>query len=208
VNAYLARLRSISEKPLVRGLPKPSKGAYGSFGSAATSRIPENEPVNDARDLNEAQAERAATQRVDGGIDAALAGLLAQHGGFPGIDWAGLALISAAQSDLWIVQRPDGQLTLVATARPVPKPRSYTAAWPARFTSPEPVEDTAPAAEAAQAAIERACQVCWDCKHLDTTLRPSCSAGHAVVWQTARTRTHPRRADRIGPCPDSTTHET
>jgi hypothetical protein len=130
-----------------------------------------------------------------------LADLLARHGGFPGIDWAGLALIDAAQSDLWIVQRPDGQLTLIATVEPIPKPRSYTAAWPARFTSPEPVEDTAPAVEAAQAAIERACQICWDCKHLDTTPKPSCSAGHLVVWQRAQTRTYPRRADRAGPCP-------
>ena len=137
-----------------------------------------------------------------------LADLLAQHGGFPGIDWAGLALIDAAQSDLWIVQRPDGLLTLLATVRPISKPLSYRQAWPARFTSPEPVEDTAPAAEAAQAAIERACQVCWDCKHLDTALKPSCSAGHLVVWQRSKTRTHPRRANRPGPCPDLTTEET
>jgi len=163
---------------------------------------------------NPKEEKTAPPAKVGAGMGAAqndaldLQSLLAQHGGFPGIDWAGLALIDAAMSALWVVQRPDGQLTLLATVKPISKPASYAAAWPARFTSPEPVEDTAPAVEAAQAAIERACQICWDCRHLDTTPKPSCSAGHLVVWQRSKTRTHPRRANRPGPCPDLTTEET
>ena len=47
-NVYLEKLRSISGKPPVRELPKLPKGAYGSFGSTATSRIPENGAANDA----------------------------------------------------------------------------------------------------------------------------------------------------------------
>jgi hypothetical protein len=138
-----------------------------------------------------------------------LADLLAQHGGYSGVDWSQIALIDASTSTLWVVQRPDGQLTLLATAKPISKPLSYRQAWPARFVSPEPIEASAPAAEAAQATIEKARQVCWDCKHLDTALRPSCGAGHTVVWM-AQTRTYPRRADRIDPCPDQQrkNHET
>ena len=47
-NVYLEKLRSISGKPPVRELPKLPKGAYDSFGSTATSRIPENGAANDA----------------------------------------------------------------------------------------------------------------------------------------------------------------
>lgn len=144
----------ISEKPPVQALPKVPKGAYGSFGSDRTTRISKNESANDARDLGEAQTERAAIHHFDGGIDAALADLLARHGGFPGINWHGLALIDATQSDLWIVQRPDGLLTTVATVEPISKPLSYRQAWPARFTSPEPIEDVG--VQAAQTAIEKA----------------------------------------------------
>ncbi|CQR29269.1 hypothetical protein [Thiomonas arsenitoxydans] len=38
-NIYLDRLRSISGKPPVQELSKVSKGAFGSFGSARTTRI-------------------------------------------------------------------------------------------------------------------------------------------------------------------------
>jgi len=137
-----------------------------------------------------------------------LADLLALHGGYSGVDWSQIALIDEEMSDLWVVQRPDGLLTVLATVEPIPKPQSYRQAWAARFTTPEPIEASAPAVEAAKAAIERACQICWDCTHLDTTPKPSCSAGHLVVWQRSKTRTHPRRADRPGPCPDLTTEET
>ena len=81
--------------------------------------------------------------------------LLAQHGGFPGIDWHGLALTDATTSALWIVQRPDGLLTVLALVAPITKPMSYAHAWPARFTSPEP-DDAAPALSAAQTVIARA----------------------------------------------------
>jgi hypothetical protein len=85
-----------------------------------------------------------------------LPSLLRQHGGFPGIDWQGLALIDAEPSSLWVVQRPDGLLTVLATVGPIRKPQSYRQAWPARFTSPEPTDDTEPAAPAARAAIAAA----------------------------------------------------
>ena len=139
------------------------------------------------------RSESANDPRID---DAPLTGLLARHGGFPGIDWHGTALIEAEKSALWIVQRPDGRLTTLATVDPIPKPRSYRNAWPARFTGPEPADDAAPAAaQAAQTAIEKARQSCWDCRHFDTHPRPTCALRHPVGWQTAQTRTYPRRFD-------------
>jgi hypothetical protein len=54
------------------------------------------------------------------------------------------------------VQRPDGLLTVLATVGPIHKPLSYPQAWPARFTTPEPTDDTEPAAPAARAAIAAA----------------------------------------------------
>jgi hypothetical protein len=111
------------------------------------------------------------------------------------VDWPGLALIDAQESDLWIVQRPDGLLTALATVEPIPKPSSYRQAWPARFTTPEPQDDAAPAVHAAQAVIERARQSCWECRNLDTHQRPICALRHPVAWQTAQTRTYPRRFD-------------
>ena len=130
-----------------------------------------------------------------GGARQLLPDLLRQHGGFPGIDWHGLALIDATTSALWIVQRPDGRLTTLATVDPIPKPLSYRNAWPARFTTPEPVEDAAPAAAQAAQAVQKARQSCWDCRHLDTHPRPTCALRHPVGWQTAQTRTYPRRFD-------------
>ncbi|MDE2267799.1 MAG: hypothetical protein KGL33_02110 [Betaproteobacteria bacterium] len=104
-----------------------------------------------------------------------LADLLAQHGGYHAIDWAGLALTDAQKSSLWIVQRPDGVLTTLATVEPIQKPLSYRQAWPARFTSAEPVEDApAPAAEAAAQIVQTARQICWGCRHLDTSQKPTC----------------------------------
>ncbi len=105
---------ALPEKPPVQELPK---GAYGSFDSTASSRIPENEAPHE------------------------LSALLRQHGGFPGVDWKGLALTDAEQSALWIVQRLDGLLTTLATVDPIPRPRSYRQAWPARFLKPEPTTD-------------------------------------------------------------------
>lgn len=153
------------------------------------------EAANDARDLTEAQIERAAIREFDGGIDPGIADLLALHGGFDGVDWPGLALTDSQESNLWIVQRPDGLLTVLCTVAPIPKPTSYRQAWPARFTSPEPADDAAPAVHAAQAVIERARQSCWECRHLDTHQRPTCALRHPVAWQTSRTLTYPRRFD-------------
>lgn len=116
-NIYLDRLRAISGTPVVQELPKVSNAAFGSFGSAHTSRIPENEAPHE------------------------LSALLRQHGGFPGVDWKGLALTDAEQSALWIVQRLDGLLTTLATVDLIPRPRSYRQAWPARFLKPEPTTD-------------------------------------------------------------------
>ena len=82
-----------------------------------------------------------------------LSDLLALHGGHGAINWQKLALINATTSALWIVQRPDGLLTVLATVEPIRKPRSYANAWPARFTTPEPADDTASAASAAQTVI-------------------------------------------------------
>jgi hypothetical protein len=127
-NIYLDRLRAISGTPVVQELPKVSKAAFGSFGSAHTSRIPENE----------------ATHK--------LSALLRQHGGFAGVDWHGIDLIDAEHSSLWVVQRPDGLLTVLATVDPISKPLSYAAAWPSGFTSPEPAD----AAPVARAVINRA----------------------------------------------------
>jgi hypothetical protein len=111
--------------------------------------------ANDSHGLDEAQEERAAIMHFDGGIEPRLAERLALHGGFPGIRWHELALIDAQESSLWVVVLPDGRLSTLATVEPIPRPMSYAAAWPARFTSPEPPDETAPAAEVATHAIER-----------------------------------------------------
>ena len=133
--------------------------------------------------------------------------LLAQHGGFPGIDWQRLALIDATTSALWIVQRPDGLLTVLATVDPIRKPLSYRQAWPAKFTGPEPADDAAPAAaQAAQTAIEKARQSCWDCRHLDTHPRPTCALRHPVAWRLRHASTGrqtPSRTDQLD-CGDHT----
>jgi hypothetical protein len=106
-------------------------------------------PVATVAGMDPAQNEAAQT----------LPELLAQHGGFPGIDWQGLVLIDAQASALWIVQRPDGLLTTLATVEPISKPLSYRQAWPARFTTPEP-DDPAPAAKITQAVIKKIRQDC------------------------------------------------
>ena len=140
-----------------------------------------------------------------GGARQLLPDLLRQHGGFPGIDWQGLALIDATTSALWIVQRPDGLLTVLATVDPIAKPRSYAAAWPARFTTPEPADDCAPAAPAAHEAINRA-RHCTDCTLWRTdNSRPACLKGHRLAWRQigpGGVRTVPSRADTARPCPD------
>ncbi len=162
---------------------------------------------NAHHDLTEAQAERAAIMQFDGEIDAALADLLAQHGGFSGVDWASLALIDAEKSALWIVQRPDGKLTTLHTTAPIHAPTSYSRSWPARWTTPEPLDEVpAPAAQAADQIINRARQMCWACRHLDASQRPTCARGHPVGWQLRNASgngSYPRRLDRLD-CGDQT----
>ena len=197
-NIYLERLKALSEKPLVPGLQKPQKGdaisgkpivhelqkpqkgASCSFCSATTSENLKNRPP-------------------------ALPGLLALHSGFPGIDWPGLALTGAQESALWVVQRPDGLLTVLATVEPIPRPLSYPNAWPARFTTPEPADDCAPAAPAAHEAIARA-RHCTDCTLWRTdNSRPACLKGHPLCWRRigpGGVHTVPSRADTARPCPD------
>lgn len=182
MNPYLEALRAKKAGMSIRGeLTKLPKPPFVSFGSLPPTRIPEIEASNDP----------------------GLRDLLAQHGGFHGVDWHGLALIDAQESNLWLVRRLDGLLTLLATVQPISKPTSYRQAWPARFTSPEPDDDAAPAVQAAQAVIERARQSCWDCRHLGTHQRPTCALRHPVAWQTARALTYPRRFDRLD-CGDQT----
>jgi hypothetical protein len=204
VNTYLERLKAISGKPpvcelpkLSKGdakltsapvceLPKLSKGAFGTFDSARTTRIRKIAPPADPR----------------------LADLLREHGGYPSVRWDELALTDAQESALWIVQRPDGLLTTLATVEPIPKPKSYTAAWPARFTSPEPTADAVPAAaEAAAQAVQRARQSCWGCAHLSTRGGPGCAKGHPVCWRQFLTRTYPSRSDKLD-CADQDGRES
>ncbi|WP_288126683.1 hypothetical protein [Thiomonas sp.] len=99
-NVYLEKLRSISGKPTVREPPKLPKGAYDSFGSTATTRIPENGAANDTHDLD-------------------IAELLARHGDASagGVDWAPCRLLSDAQaSRRWLVVTPLGCTTLTCTS--------------------------------------------------------------------------------------------
>ncbi|MGE0070993.1 MAG: hypothetical protein AB7S67_12285 [Thiomonas sp.] len=187
--------------------PEPAPLLGRTLATSATPFFVDTRSVaaNDARELDESQAERAAIMRFDGEIDAPLADLLALYGGYPSIDWQGLALTGEQESALWIVQRPDGLLTTLATVKPIPKPASYRQAWAARFISPEPQDDAAQAeiVQTAAQAVERARQSCWDCRHLDTTPRPTCGAGHSLCWRTINPgrRTMPSRAD-AEPCKD------
>ncbi len=180
-NIYLERLHAKSQKALVTELPKLPKGAYDSFGSTRTNRIHEIEAANDA----------------------ALADLLRQHGGFSGVHWDELVLIDATTSSVWIVQRPDRLLTVLCTVGPIPKPASYSLAWPARFTSPEPIDESAPAAEEAAVVIAKVRQSCWVCRHLDTSPKPACAKGHSTAWRLRCNGTQfPSRVDQAGGCND------
>jgi hypothetical protein len=79
-NVYLEKLRSISGMPPVRELPKLPKGAYDSFDSTATTRIPENRGATDAHNLDEAQSERASCIAANNKVQARIDELLARHG--------------------------------------------------------------------------------------------------------------------------------
>lgn len=139
-----------------------------------------------------------------------LADLLARYPAEPRVSWDGLALTDAQESSLWIVQRPgDGALTVIVGAEPFARPAGYPAAWPARFTTPEPADDAPPVVQQATAeAIGRAARHCWGCRFLDTLSRPDdklphCAVGHRLVWRELNPgrSTTPTRTD-AKPCGD------
>lgn len=153
-NIYLERLRALSGKPMVQEPTKPTKG-HAIHGMSAVQ-----EPTKPTKGAYVGFVGCRTTGIAENETTPALPDLLRQHGGFPGIDWSGLSLIDAQESApqesaLWIVQRPDGLLTVLATVDPIGRPLSYRNAWPARFTSPEP-DGAATALAAAQALIGRA----------------------------------------------------
>ncbi len=192
IDGHRVKLRG-NPGALARWTPelRPHKAAILAMASA-----------NDAHhDLTEAQAERAAITQFDGEIDAPLADLLALHSGYDGVNWARVALTDAEKSALWVVQRPDGKLTVLHVTQPIPRPASYPRAWPARWTTPEPLDEVPePAAQAAGQIIRRARQSCWACRHLDASQRPTCAKGHAVGWQlryASGNGSCPRRLDRL-----------
>lgn len=93
-------------------------------GTPGTPQISNSQATNDPHDLDEAQAERAAVQHHDGGIDAALAVLLARHGDASagGVDWTLHRLVAEAQaSRRWLVVTPLGCTTLACST---PKTRA------------------------------------------------------------------------------------
>lgn len=136
-----------------------------------------------------------------------LRNLLALHGAEPRVNWGEVALIDAVQSALWVVQRPAGGLTLLATVAPISKPVSYAAAWPAQFLSPEPTEATPAAQIEAQHAIAVARAHCTGCTlWRSEASRPVCRKGHPLTWRRiglGGVRTVPSRADTAKPCPDA-----
>ena len=144
--------------------------------------------------------------------------LLAAHGdgSAGGVDWTAWALTSAPASDSWLVLTSCG-LTLLRTAEPIPKPRSYAQAWSVERVAPD-VEDDAEEFKERAAIIEEGCQVdraeaermagevierarsCWGCRNLHTATSatdrlPRCNAGHRLVYRTTATRTWPGRVD-------------
>ncbi len=149
-----------------------------------------------------------------------LAALLAAHGdgSAGGVDWSAWNLTTATSSPAWAVVNPQG-LTLLLTAQPIPKPRSYAQAWPVERVAPWPeVKGDAEEFEERAAIIEEGCQVdraeaermagevierarsCWGCRNLHTATSatdrlPRCNAGHRLVYRTTATRTWPGRLD-------------
>jgi hypothetical protein len=136
-NIYLERLRALSGKPMVQEPTKPTKG-HAIHGMPAVQ-----EPTKPTKEAYVGFVGCRTTGIAENETTPALPDLLRQHGGFPGVDWPGLSLTDAQESALWIVQRPDGLLTVLATVEPISRPLSYRQAWPARFTTPESADDFA-----------------------------------------------------------------
>ncbi|MHB1666767.1 MAG: TubC N-terminal docking domain-related protein [Thiomonas sp.] len=95
------------------------------------------QPANDANDLDEAQAERAAIREHDGGINRGIAELLARHGDASagGVDWTVCRLVADAQaSRRWLVVTALGCTTLTSseprTRAEIMKAMCYSTALP------------------------------------------------------------------------------
>jgi hypothetical protein len=143
--------------------------------------------------------------------DADLGALLTAHGdgSAQGVDWSAWRLTTATSSATWAVVAARG-LTLLLTAQPIPKPRSYAQAWPVERIAPWPdIEDDIEAEQEAAETIQRAALPCWQCRHLRTATSagnqlPRCDAGHSPVYRSSATRTLPGRVDARD-CGDRTT---
>lgn len=190
------------------GRPVGTPGTPGVLaGVPAQTRINTGSATRDTWDT--AKAQNAANE-TGPTIDA----LLARHGDASagGVQWSAWTVTSATTSDSWLVLTPSG-LTLLRTAAPVPKPRSYAQAWPVERIAPWSDDDAeefaeraaileydagltrAEAEREAAAMIQRA-KACWQCRHLAATGKPPrCAKGHALVHRTTATRTWPGRLD-------------
>lgn len=190
-------------------------------GTPGTPRVPPGVPAETR--INKGAATRntwntAKVQSAANDAAPAIDALLARHGDASagGVQWAAWAVTSATESDSWLVLTPSG-LTLLRTAAPVPKPRSYPQAWPLERIAPWPpdVEDDlaelfqeragilefdaglsrAEAEREAAAMIQRA-KACWGCGNLRAaTGAGRCDAGHRLVFRSSATRTWPGRLD-------------
>lgn len=187
-------------------------GALAKWKPIIAQRKADILPLIGAGDVERPQAQRFFCTTEQGiniteATEITLPALLARFRGYPSVDWQGLALIEASTSALWVVQRPDGILTTLRTVEPIGKPQSYRQAWPARFTTPDPVDeddaedfeeragilefDPGLAREAAEREARRlieATRWCPGCRHLDALRRPDdarphCAIGHALTWR-------------------------
>ncbi len=120
------------------GVPAtPSETKAWTPGTPGTPQISNVQATNDAHDLDEAQAERAAIQHFDGGMDGHLAELLARHGdaSAAGVDWTLHRLATEVLSSRrWLVVTPLGCTTLTCstptTRAEVMQSLRYSAALP------------------------------------------------------------------------------
>ena len=170
---------------------------------------------------------KTATSAANDATD--LHALLAMHGDASagGVDWPAWAVSGASTSSSWLVLTQHGA-TLLRTAAPIPKPRSYSQAWPVERVAPWPNAGDdldeefqeragilqfdaglarADAEQMAVELIERA-RSCWGCRNLHaatsaTNRLPRCTAGHRLVYRASLTRTWPGRKD-FNSCGDRT----
>lgn len=161
-------------------------------------------PKGQPAPTHERAAAPSLTHAQTAAASASIAELTAIHGDASGggVTWSAWALTGATASDSWLVLTDLGA-TLLRTAHPVPKPRSYRAAWPLVRTAPWPddQDDTDPSAHLlAVETIQRAARPCWNCRNLSTASTassrlPRCGRGHGLVWRQSATRSWPGRLD-------------